>query len=485
MSTIEEVKSRLDIVEIVGESVPLKKAGRNFKALCPFHQEKTPSFVVFPDSQHYHCFGCGAGGDVFNFVMQMENLTFSEALRQLAPRAGVVLRPPTAQEEEADQQRQRLRELNLAAVRFFQHQLVLGDAGALARAYLSARQITEQTIEEFSLGYAPDRWDALSSYLLERGYDESELLTAGVAVEREDGGHYDRFRHRLIIPIRDLQGHVVGFGGRTLAEDRPPKYLNSPQTLLFDKSAVLYGLDQAAAAIRREGYAVLVEGYFDVQTAHQHGYNNVVAPMGTALTEAQVRLLKRFTQRIFLALDADTAGSMATLRGLDVIREAMDERTVPVPTARGLVRFERELDGEVRIVVLPAGRDPDQVIRADPSGWPELVGGALPVMEYVLKRIAQESDLSTAKGKSNAVQRALPLLVEVHDPVERAHYVQRLANLVHVDEQAITVQLRAARPSRSGPRVPPPQELLLPTEEEVVEGYFLALLHRFPRLSEQ
>jgi len=490
MSAIEDVKSRLDIIQLIGEYVPLKKAGRNYKALCPFHQEKTPSFIVFPDSQHYHCFGCGVNGDVFGFIMQMEKLAFPEALRLLAQRAGVVLRPPTPQEEEADQQRRRLQELNLAAAHFLHQQLRLGDAGAAARAYLKERGISEETLQGFLLGYAPDRWDALSTYLRERGYGDQELNTAGVVVEREGGGWYDRFRHRLIFPIRDLKGHVVGFGVRAMDEAQLPKYLNSPQTPLFDKGSVLYGLDQAAAAIRREGRAILVEGYFDVLMAHQHGYRNVVAPMGTALGESQVQSLKRFTQSLYLALDADSAGAMATLRGMEVIRGVMGEQAIPVPTAQGLVRFERALAGEVRIVVLPAGRDPDEVIRADPSDWERRLAEARPVLEYVLEYLAQESDLRTAKGKAEAVRVALPLLAEVHDPVEQGHYVQRLAHLVQVEEQAIAARLRQSKSARAGRLRAPAQpdlsaEIPLATREEVVEGYFVALLLHFPWLKRE
>ncbi|MBN1483952.1 MAG: DNA primase [Chloroflexia bacterium] len=487
MSAIEQVKSHLDIVEVIGQYTQVKKAGRNFKALCPFHQEKTPSFIIFPDSQNYHCFGCGANGDVFTFMMQIENLTFPEALRQLAQRAGVTLAPPTPQEKEADQQRQRLRELNLAAAHFFQRQLRHSPAGAAARSYLEKRGILEQTAHDFLLGYAPDSWEALSRHLHSEGYSEQDLRLAGLVVERDDGTSYDRFRHRLIFPICDRRGHVIGFGGRMLDPEQMPKYLNSPQTPLFDKSSTLYGLDRAAQAIRRQGYAILVEGYFDVLTAHQHGYRQVVAPMGTALTQEQVRQLKRLTQKLLLALDADAAGMMATMRGLEVIREAMDERDVPVPTARGLVRFERELDGEVRIVVLPAGRDPDEVIQADPEDWQERLERARPVLEYVLERLAAEAELDSAKGKAAAVQEALPLLSQVHDPVEQAHYVQRLAQLVQVEERTILAQLqqqkrRSGHPGRA--KLPPPLEIPLSAgEAETVEGFLLALLHRFPSLT--
>ncbi len=490
MGNIEEIKSRLDIVEIVGQLVPLKKAGRNYKGLCPFHQEKTPSFIVFPEGQNYHCFGCGANGDIFTFTMQTENVDFSEALRILAGRAGVVLRPPTEQEKETDRQRQRLQELNLAAAQYFHHQLRYGDAGAGVRRYIEGRGITPETVAAYLLGYAPDRWDGLLNYLHERGYRDTDLNTAGLVIEREGrGGFYDRFRHRLIFPIRDQQGHIIGFGGRALEAEQQPKYMNSPQTPLFDKGAALYGLDQAAPAIRQEGRAILVEGYFDVLMAHQQGYRNVVAPMGTALTPTQVHLLKRLTHRLYLALDPDVAGAAAMLRGLDVIREALDGRAVPVPTARGLVRFERELDGEVRIVALPAGQDPDEVIRADPAQWEALVEGALPVVEYVLQGLAQSADLQTAKGKAAAVEQALPLLAEIHNPVEQAHYIQRLAHIVGVDERAIAAQLQKPAPARRSPRdreqpAAPPAVPLPGRREEAIEGFFLALLYRFPHLGE-
>ncbi|MGC8874382.1 MAG: DNA primase, partial [Chloroflexia bacterium] len=484
MSAIEEIKARLDLVELVSEYVPLKTAGRNYKALCPFHQERTPSFIVFPDSQHFHCFGCGASGDIFGFVMRMENRTFPEALQLLAQRAGVALRPPTPQEEEEDREKQRLRELNLAAALFFHRELRLSDGAAGARAYLGKRGIRAETVESFLLGYAPDRWDALLGYLRERGYAPAEIVWAGLAVEREGGGTYDRFRNRLIFPIRDLRGHIIGFGGRALDEAQVPKYLNSPQTPLFDKGSALYGIDRAAPAIRRTGRAILVEGYFDVLMAHQSGYENVVAPMGTALTEHQVRLLRHMTHSIYLAMDADSAGAIATLRGMEVIREAMGEQSTPVPTAQGLVRLERVLDGEVRIVVLPPNQDPDEVIRADPGEWEKRLAEALPVLEYLLQRLAQEADLSTARGKAEAVEQVLPLLAEIPDPIEQGHYVQRLAHLVQVDDRAILARLRQRRaPGRRSAAAP---ETEVPTlgRTEQVECYLIALVHRFPHLAQ-
>ncbi len=285
MSAVDEIKQRLDIVEVISSYVTLKKAGRNYKGLCPFHAEKTPSFVVFPDTQSWHCFGaCGTGGDVFSFIEQQENLDFPGALRLLARRAGVSLKPRTEADAAQDKLKKRLHEINERAAEYFHNLLLNSTEGQTARNYLSQREINRETLSRFQLGYALDDWQALSDYLQGRGYKPDDLLTAGLIIEREGGGHYDRFRGRLIIPIRDERGGVVGFGARAL-DDSPPKYINSPQTPAFDKSTLLFGLDLAKGTIRREGLAVIAEGYMDVLTAHQHGITNVVASMGTALTE--------------------------------------------------------------------------------------------------------------------------------------------------------------------------------------------------------
>lgn len=452
MSVVDEIKERLDIVDVISEYVALKKAGRNYKALCPFHTEKTPSFIVFPEGQRWHCFGaCGTGGDVFTFIQKIENMDFVEALKLLARKAGVSLPPRGERQAAEDEQRRRLREINAAAAHYFHHLLLNSTAGERARAYLAHRAIAEETIRAFQLGLSLDSWDALIQYLTGKGYDLEDIHAAGLIIEREGGGFYDRFRGRLMFPIRDAQGRVIGFGARTL-DDSTPKYLNSPQTPLFNKSSVLYGLDMAKEAIRRQGSAIVVEGYMDVLTAHQNGIQNVVASLGTAITESQLRTLKRWTKSFVLALDADAAGSAATLRGLEVAKEALDQQPVPVPTWRGLIRYEHRLEADLRILILPPGQDPDQVIRADPQRWARLVQEALPVVEYYFTAFTADLDLESPKGKSLAVRRLLPVIQEIGDRVEQAHYLQKLARLVWVDERTLWQELQGRGAKRAAKR---------------------------------
>ena len=485
MSVVDEIKDRLDIVEVVQSSVPLKKAGRNYKGLCPFHAEKTPSFVVFPDTGTWHCFGaCGTGGDVFSFVMQQENLDFGEALQILARRAGIELEPRSPQAAEAEKRLDLLRQINQAAATYFHHLLFNSDEAARARTYLEKRGLNRQTIDRFQAGYSLDQWDGLLRYLTDKGYALADLHEVGLIIEREDGsGYYDRFRGRVVFPIRDHRGRVLGFGGRVLG-DGVPKYLNSPQTLLFDKSSVLFGLDQAKAGIRTAGEAIIVEGYMDVLMAHQHGINNVVAQMGTALTEAQLRLLKRHTQRFVLALDSDVAGDQATLRGLDVARQVMDREVVPVPTPRGLIRFEDRLAADIRIVSLPPGRDPDEVILESPSRWAQLIAQAKPVMDYYFDALTADLDLATARGKTDAVRALGPLIADIGDRVQRTHYLQQLARMVQVDERSLWQQIRqtAGRPEPSRPRRPEPQPEELREAPLGLDGHCLAFVLYHPTL---
>ncbi|MGD0766512.1 MAG: DNA primase, partial [Dehalococcoidia bacterium] len=324
MNPSEEIKQRLDIVDVISESVSLQRAGRNFKAVCPFHVEKTPSFFVFPDRGTWHCFGaCATGGDIFAFVMKKENLDFAGALRLLAERAGIGLGRKSAVAEETE--RDRLRKANEAAALFFQNALGTR-AGESALDYMTMRGIDRETAQSFRIGYAPDSWDALREHLKGRGFSEAELVKAGLLVEGERG-LYDRFRHRLVVPISDERGRTVGFGSRILpseastsADSDGPKYLNTPQTPIFDKGAVLYALDRALEHIRRADLAVIVEGYMDVIAAHQHGNGNVVASMGTALTERQFSLLRQLTENIVLAFDPDLAGQAAGERGGQIAR---------------------------------------------------------------------------------------------------------------------------------------------------------------------
>lgn len=491
MNEIEEIKARIDIVDFIGRYVTLQKAGRAYKALCPFHNERTPSFIVSPDRQSWHCFGaCGTGGDVISFVMRREGMEFGDALRLLAERAGVTLSPKGARAEE-DAHQGRLYAANEAAAQFFHGLLVEGEAGRQARQYLEGRGVDSLTAEMFLLGYSPPAWEALREHLRERGFSDEEMLAAGLVVQGERGLH-DRFRGRLMFPIRDTKGRVIGFGGRVLdggawagAGPAGPKYLNTAQTPIFDKGAVLYALDRARDAIRREGRAVIVEGYMDAIAAHQSGFDNVVASMGTALTERQVRLLKRLTAEVVLALDADAAGSEAAVRGHDVVRAALEEEgAVPVVNWRGLVGYQSVTAVELRVAVLPEGRDPDEVIRESPDRWQELVQSAKPVLEYRLEAAAAAQDLSDPRGRSRLVQEYLPLLTAVADPVVRAHYIQRLSRLALVSESELAAVLGRGKRARSGApvlREPAAYE----RHGDAREEFLLGLLLQHPQLREE
>ena len=453
MSVADEVKDRIDIVDFISNYVQLKKAGRTYKGICPFHSEKTPSFVVFPHTQTWHCFGaCGTGGDIFAFLMRHEGLDFSEALRQLAERAGIPLAPPTPEATESDKRRDTLREMHAVAAQYFNHLLRTSPAAQAARDYVSRRSLNAKTIEKFQLGYALESWDSLKTFLLQRDFTETDMLEGGLLVKKENSdSSYDRFRNRLIIPIRDRQGRVIAFGARALNPNDVPKYLNSPQTAIFDKSGTLYGLDMAKNAIRDLDQVILVEGYMDVLSANQHGVTNVVAGMGTALTEPQLRQLHRLTQHLTLALDADTAGSAATLRGIDTARQALDRTIEPTVNSKGLVQFENRLNVDIRIARLPAGRDPDDIFRQTPEEWPRIVETALPVVSFYMRTAAAQLDLNTAKGKSALVRQLMPLLREIDDTVEQAHYIAQLAQLVHVEERILLADLRQRTTVRSHP----------------------------------
>jgi DNA primase len=475
MNEIEEVKARLDIVEVVGGYLQLQKAGRTFKAPCPFHQEKTPSFIVTPDRQTWHCFGaCSTGGDVITFVMKREGLEFPEALRMLAERAGVKL-PERRVSEEQDKTRQRLYAANEAALEYFRS-LLKTSAGREALLYVERRGIDEGTATRFGLGYSLPGWEAGLEHLRSNGFSDREIAAAGLAVQGDRGLH-DRFRGRLMFPVWDAKGRVIGFGARAL-DDSMPKYLNTAQTSLFDKGGTLYALDRAGEAIRREGRAVVVEGYMDVIAAHQFGFENVVAQMGTALTERQVRLLKRLTGQVVLALDADAAGLEAAVRGHDVVREAATEDETTVNWA-GLVRHQETASIDLRVAVLPEGHDPDDYLRTDPEQWRALIEGAEPVLDFRLNRAAASRDLTDPRARSSLVQEFLPLLRAVADRVVRAHYIQRLARLALTSEDEISGLFQSgqrAQPSRPAPLGP------RRAAADQREDFLLALLLRYDHL---
>ena len=478
MSVVDEIKQRLDIVDVVSEYVHLAKAGRNFKALCPFHSEKTPSFFVFPERQSWHCFGCGAGGDVFSFVKRKEGIDFGEALRILAQKAGIALARRERKETESEEI-ERLRKINEAAAAYYHYLLLNAKPAQGARLHLEGRGIWGKTIEEFQLGYSLDSWDGAKQYLMAMGFSQQELIASGLLVESESGG-YDRFRGRLMFPIRDGRGRVLGFGARAL-DDSMPKYLNSPQTPIFDKGSILYGLDRAKDAIREQQRVVIVEGYMDVIIAHQHELRNVVATMGIALTEKQIATIKGLTKSLILALDSDAAGDAATWRGIEILRQALDRELWEMPNWLGATS---QLGAEIKVISLPRGKDPDDVIRESPEEWQRLVQEALPVMAYLFAA-ASGLDLTKAEARAQASEQLLPLIAEIGDELERETYLGKLARLLGVSER--TLANRAARLHRTrSERVKGAKPLRLsPPSGDPLEEYCLCLLLRYPELRER
>jgi DNA primase len=477
---IAEIKARLDIVDVIGQKVALKKTGHTFKGLCPFHAEKTPSFIVFPDKGNYHCFGCQANGDVFSFVMKIENLEFAEALRVLAERAGVPLPVrPGAGSSAGAQRRAALLAVVDQATLYFQQALRRPD-GQGARDYLAERGLRPETIDQFRLGWAPTGWEALHQYLTQRGVPTEHQLAVGLVAERDGGGYYDRFRGRVMFPIANERGEVVGFGGRVLGEGQP-KYLNSPETELFDKGATLYGIDRARTAVRAQNRATIVEGYVDVLIAHQSGIHDVMASLGTALTERQVNALKRLTRTLVLALDADTAGDDAVLRGLEVARQVYADATVAVPLPQGLVRLESRLGADIRIAALPRGRDPDEIIREDPARWQALIDGARSVVDFYFDVVLARADLRSTKGATAAARQLLPIIGEVRDAMQQALYLQRLAERVGIAEQLLVSELARLRlTARPGGPAESPAAGAPERRRAALDEYALGLLLRYP-----
>ena len=449
MTVVDDVKSRLDIVEVVSARVPLQRSGRSFKANCPFHQENTPSFHVFPDRQSWRCFGaCATGGDALSFVMRAENLEFGEALRQLAQQTGVSL--PQWGQRPRDEATHKVNE---DARAFFQRTLASAQ-GASAREYLEQRGLNRQAIDAFEVGLSPSDGESLKNHLAREGYSPDQLASAGVVRTGDDGLHHDLFRGRLMFPIRDAHGHLVGFGARSL-DGSEPKYLNSPQGPLFDKSRLLYALDRARTEVRKEG-AVIVEGYMDAIAAHQAGFKNVVAQMGTALTEYQVDELRRLTGKITMALDQDAAGQAATLRSLDVIFESFRTKAV---NHRGPDGSPQGADPDPRIIVMPPGQDPDEVIHRSPGDWTRLVESAMPAITFRINAATDRGDTNTPEGKAQIVAEAAPHIHLLGEGFQQANAVEYLAQ--RLGASIDTVKAALSRPSvarrapparRSGPR---------------------------------
>ena len=431
---VEEVRARADIVDVIGELVSLKKAGREFKANCPFHEERTPSFYVVPDKGFYKCFGCGKSGDVFSFVMERQGLDFVEAVKHVAGRAGVEVREVSRGREEDDPNRP-FYEMNAFAQAWFRERLLDEREGAAARSYLDGRGIGEDVAERFGLGFAPDEWRALRDQAAKHGFDDAMLLRIGLLNESERSKEpYDRFRGRVTFPIESLAGKVVAFGGRLLdGGEKGPKYLNSPESPIFSKGRNLYGLSWARHAIRREETALVVEGYMDVVSLAAFGFENVVAPLGTALTPEQAKLLSRYTTRVLLLFDSDKAGLKATFRAADVLLEA------------GL---------HPAVATLPSGEDPDTLVRSEgPAALRALLDDAVDVLDRKLQILEERAYFSTIERTRSAVDRLLPTLRAALDPALRDIYVSKVADRTGVRRQTLEAEISRARaappPSRS------------------------------------
>ncbi|MDK2992851.1 MAG: primase [Clostridiales bacterium] len=398
---VDEVRSRNDIVDVIGEYLKLKPSGRNFMALCPFHNEKTPSFSVSPDKQIYHCFGCGAGGNVIGFIMAMERVDFTEAVKLLAKRAGIPI-PESYMRGAIADAREAIYRLNTEAARYF-HRCLRSDEGKAAREYLMRRGIEAKTIVKFGLGFAPAKWDGLKQHLLSLGYDQKHMLDSGLIVASKAGDQsYDRFRNRVMFPIFDVRKRIIGFGGRVL-DDSLPKYLNSPDTALFHKGQNLYALDIVAKARDLE-CIIVVEGYMDAVMLHQYGVDNAVASLGTALTEEQAKLMKRYAQKIIICYDGDIAGKKAATRGLDILLN------------QGL---------DVYVLTLPDGVDPDEFVRKyGKDAFLRSVRSAKPWLDYSMGVLASRYDISTTNGKTSFAKEAVKLLGGINDPIQKDLYLK-------------------------------------------------------------
>lgn len=430
LTPVEEIKSRLDIVDLINEYVQLKPAGQNWKARCPFHNEKTPSFMVSRDRGTWHCFGCGRGGDQFSFVQEYEGMDFPEALRHLAKRAGVQLKD---YDPKLSTQRTRVQDVLRWSARYYHEVLLKSREAESVRAYLKERGLTQDTIEAFQIGFALNQSDATYQALKKKGFKEEDIFQAGMSIKSDRGtGYYDRFRGRIMFPIHDTHGNVIAFSGRIhdplIDPDRPtpPKYINSPQTVVYNKGLVLYGLDKAKAGIKHEGKAVVVEGQMDTIASHQAGVTNVVAPGGTALTLDQVNLLKRYTNNLVFAFDEDAAGTQAALRGVDqALQAAVD----------------------VTIVTLPFGKDPDELIKQNPPAWPDAIAKAQPILDYFFDRSLKNRDVNKVQDKKLIARDLLPIIAKVAEQIEQTHYLQRLGKILNVTEDVLRNKLPKAASS--------------------------------------
>lgn len=463
-SPIDEIKNRLDIVEVVRGYIKLQKAGANYRAVCPFHSEKKPSFFVSPARQIWHCFGaCGTGGDIFKFVMKIEGVEFGDALRLLAQKAGVELRK---QDPKIRTEKQHLYEISELACCFFEKQLEQGPGGKEAKDYLLSRGIKPESIKKWRLGYAPDAWQGLSDFLFSKGYKREEIEKAGLALKSEKTGkYYDRFRARIMFPVFNFSSQPVGFGGRILESrehDEVAKYVNSPNASLYDKSRILYGLNKAGIEIRKKDICVLVEGYLDVIIVNQAGFENVVATSGTALTPYQLKILKRYSDNLLTAFDMDIAGDSATKRGIDLAQ------------AQGF---------SIKIVTMPEGKDPADVVSENPDKWKNLIEQAKSIHDFYFENTLSKFDKNIIEGKKGISKVLLPIIKRIPNKIEQSIWVQDLAATLEVKEEDVLEELGKIRLDNlveAGNVIEKPKPLAPKTRKELLEERFAVLAIKFP-----
>lgn len=423
--SVEEIKKRIDIVDFIGSFIGLKKAGRNFKALCPFHQERTPSFVVSPERQIWHCFGaCGEGGDIFRFLMKWENITFPEALKELAEKSGVKLQR-IAFEDKIWKKKERLIELNSLALEYFHYILFKTDFGKKALSYLNSRDINPKIAKKFQLGYSPSSWDSLLMFLKKKKYELDEISEAGLVVRGEKGSFYDRFRGRLIFPIKDVRNNVIGFSGRSLTEEeKQAKYINTPETPIYHKRESLYGIDLAKEAIKKQKNVYLVEGEFDVISPYQQGIENIVAIKGSAVTREQLIFLKRYTSRVTLTLDADNTGEDAIRRGIE---------------------DAESLDFEIEVVYFNFAKDPDEAIRKDLSKFRKALKDRVSVYDFIIQTTQKQYPGDDPFNKKKVGDMVIPFIERISNPIVQSHYIKKLADILNVSEKSILLLIRNIR----------------------------------------
>jgi DNA primase len=419
---IDRVRDGNDIIDVISAYLRLEQAGRNHKGLCPFHEENTPSFIVTPDNQLYHCFGCGAGGNIFNFIMEIENIEFVEAVEILAERIGLSLPQKSKFEKKKVTEKSEIYEIHEWVAKFFNYLLTETEQGAKAYAYLQERGFERRIIDKFKLGYAPDSWQSLFNFLKKKGYSAERIHQSGLIIPRKKGnGYYDRFRNRLIFTIFNARGKAIGFGGRVL-DDSQPKYLNSPDTPIFDKGNNLYGLHLAKKEIRRSDSAIIVEGYTDMITAYQSGIKNIVASLGTSLTREQAKLLKRYAERVFIAYDGDAAGENATMRGLDILKN---------------------MGVEVYVIQIPPETDPDEVIKERGKKYfNSLLEEAISLIEFKIECSLKRKEISQVEDKVKVVDEIIPILVDIENEIEQAEYIKKVAKKIDTDIKAIKSRLK-------------------------------------------